>query len=195
MPHLLPVMVRERRRLFYLGGRPGVAETGADNLRRQYPQLLIRTHHGYLASDEMPDLIQQLNDYRPNVLMVGMGMPVQEKWIQRHRSQLNANVIFPVGAYMDYQANIIPTPPRWLAAACLEWMYRLLAEPRRLSYRYMVEPWWVLAGFLGYSLRHPGRLTEVSAARSLQEMMKRDKAIRGEDVLAVMAAYKKPVEL
>jgi N-acetylglucosaminyldiphosphoundecaprenol N-acetyl-beta-D-mannosaminyltransferase len=60
-----------------------------------------------------------------------------------NRDQIDANVIFPLGAFMDYLAGRIPTAPRWLARLYLEWAYRLFSEPRRLWRRYLVEPWYV----------------------------------------------------
>jgi N-acetylglucosaminyldiphosphoundecaprenol N-acetyl-beta-D-mannosaminyltransferase len=162
IPLLAPTMVRERWRLFYLGSRPGIAEAGARIMRKEYPGLQIRTHHGYVNEEETAAVLQEINDYRPHILMVGMGMPLQERWIQQHRRSISANVIFPVGAFMDYKAAVIPTPPRWLASFYLEWMCRLVTEPRRLWRRYLVEPWWVLAGLVQYSLKHRGSLIEIS---------------------------------
>jgi hypothetical protein len=131
-------------------------------MRKEYPGLQIRTHHGYVNEEETAAVLQEINDYRPHILMVGMGMPLQERWIQQHRRSISANVIFPVGAFMDYKAAVIPTPPRWLASFYLEWMCRLVTEPRRLWRRYLVEPWWVLAGLVQYSLKHRGSLIEIS---------------------------------
>lgn len=159
MPMLLPIMVQEGWRLFYLGGRPGIALTGAAVMREEYPGLQIRTHHGYIAEGEAARVIREINEYRPHILMVGMGMPLQEKWIQQYRSGIEANVILPVGAFMDYKASVIPTAPRWLASLYLEWMYRLVTEPRRLWSRYLVEPWLVIGELLLYLLKHRRGLT------------------------------------
>lgn len=161
IPLLAPTMVREGWRLFYLGSQPGIAEAGARIMRDEYPGLQIRTHHGYVNEEETAAVLQEINDYRPHILMVGMGMPLQERWIHKHRRSISANVIFPVGAFMDYKAEVIPTAPRWLASLYLEWMYRLVTEPRRLWRRYLVEPWWVLAGLATYSLTHRESLTEI----------------------------------
>ena len=69
----------------------------------------------------------------------------KEYWILDNRDQIDANVIFPVGALMDYRAGEIPTARRWLASLYLEWAYRLFSEPRRLWSRYLIEPWYVAA--------------------------------------------------
>jgi N-acetylglucosaminyldiphosphoundecaprenol N-acetyl-beta-D-mannosaminyltransferase len=144
LPLLLPEAVRQSWRIYYLGSRPGVAEKGAEKLRAQYPGLDIRTHDGYFntsgSSKENREVLDDIKDYSPHILFVGMGMPRQEIWILENRKDLAANVISPCGAHMDYVAGEIPTAPRWLALIYLEWLYRLVSEPRRLWYRYLVEP-------------------------------------------------------
>ena len=80
-------------------------------------------------------------------------MPRQEIWILENQKQIEANVIFPAGAFMDYMAGEIPTAPRWLAAIYLEWLYRLFSEPARLWRRYLVEPWFVFGQIAKYYLK------------------------------------------
>ena len=143
MPLLMAEAAKHGWRIFYVGSRPGVAELGAALARQEYPGLNIRTHHGYLDAVENKKVIAEINAYQPHILMVGMGMPRQEYWILDNRDQISANVIFPIGAFMDYSAGEIPTAPRWLASLYLEWAYRLFSEPRRLWRRYLVEPWYV----------------------------------------------------
>jgi N-acetylglucosaminyldiphosphoundecaprenol N-acetyl-beta-D-mannosaminyltransferase len=72
-----------------------------------------------------------------------MGMPRQEHWIVDHLDKLSVNVILNGGAALDYFAGVIPTPPRWAGRLGLEWLFRLMAEPRRLWFRYLVEPWFI----------------------------------------------------
>ena len=135
-------------RVFYLGSAPGVADKGATILRQQFSGLQILTRHGYFNADprskENQEIIDQIRDYKPHVLMVGMGMPRQEYWIHDNLSELCANVILPSGAAIDYIAGTIYTPPRWAGRAGLEWAFRLGTEPRRLWTRYLVEPWSLL---------------------------------------------------
>jgi N-acetylglucosaminyldiphosphoundecaprenol N-acetyl-beta-D-mannosaminyltransferase len=138
--------------VFYLGSKPGVAERSAQTLREQYPTLQIATAHGYFDSNsgsaENQDVLDTINAYQPNLLMVGMGMPRQERWVLENRKHLSANAIVPSGALMDYLAGEIPTPPRWTGRFGVEWLYRLLCEPKRLAFRYLIEPWFVLNVFL-----------------------------------------------
>jgi N-acetylglucosaminyldiphosphoundecaprenol N-acetyl-beta-D-mannosaminyltransferase len=148
MPLLLPEVVKQGWRIYSLGSKPEVAERAAAELRTQYPGLLIRSHHGYFnplrSSAENREVLNDITAYAPHILMVGMGMPRQEMWILDNREEITANVIAPNGAHMDYIAGEIPTAPRWLALIYMEWLYRLLCEPKRLWRRYLVEPLFVL---------------------------------------------------
>lgn len=134
-------------RVVYLGSKPGVAEKGAEILRAKYPNLQIATEHGYFSQSadclENKAVLEKINSYRPHILMVGMGMPRQEQWIMNNLSQIKANVILPSGACIDYVAGEVATPPRWMGKIGLEWLYRLLSEPKRLWRRYLVEPWFI----------------------------------------------------
>lgn len=141
-------------RVFYLGSKPGVAEMGARFLRTQFPSLAIMTSSGYF--DGNPDsldngnIVQRIEEFGPQLLMVGMGMPRQEHWVASNLEQISANVIFTCGAAMDYVAGVVPTSPRWIGRIGLEWLFRLSAEPRRLWGRYLLEPWYV-AGLVAKS--------------------------------------------
>jgi N-acetylglucosaminyldiphosphoundecaprenol N-acetyl-beta-D-mannosaminyltransferase len=145
---LMQCAVSENWRIFYLGSKPGVASIGAARWRSQYPGLRIRSTHGYFQGPDRTrqteEVIEQINAFKPDILMVGMGMPVQELWIQEHLSKLNASVILPVGATIDYAAAAVRTPPRWSGRMGLEWAFRLAWEPNRLWRRYLLEPVFIL---------------------------------------------------
>jgi N-acetylglucosaminyldiphosphoundecaprenol N-acetyl-beta-D-mannosaminyltransferase len=138
-------------RVAFLGWRPEVVEQARAVLTERYPALEQFYHHGYFdlspGSAEDAHVVDALNAFAPDVLLVGMGMPRQEHWILEHRPLLHARAILPAGACLDYVARVVPTPPRVLGRSGLEWLYRLIYEPRRLWRRYLVEPWFV-AGLL-----------------------------------------------
>jgi N-acetylglucosaminyldiphosphoundecaprenol N-acetyl-beta-D-mannosaminyltransferase len=135
-------------RIFYVGSKPGVAESASELLIRDFPGLSIATLHGYFDPDplktENSELMSRINDFQPQILMVGMGMPRQEHWILDNLEKIQANVILPAGACFDYVAGVVPTSPRWMGRVGLEWLFRLFNEPHRLWRRYLIEPWFIL---------------------------------------------------
>lgn len=135
-------------RVFFLGSSPGVGEKSGDRLRSSFPRLRYECRPGYfdMSSDgqENRDIVHQINQYQPNLLLVGMGMPRQEQWLLENIDKLNCNVACSVGACMDFVAGTKPVPPRQLGPYGLEWLYRLSREPVRLFRRYLVEPWSLL---------------------------------------------------
>ncbi|HEX4097244.1 MAG TPA: WecB/TagA/CpsF family glycosyltransferase [Caulobacteraceae bacterium] len=145
-------------RVFYLGGSPGVAEDAAARLRGRWPGARIAVHHGYFdrgpGAAENAAVIAEINAFAPQVLLVGMGMPVQEIWTQRHYDELDARAVLPVGAAFDYEAGVQRPAPRILGALGLEWLYRLAHDPRRLFFRYLVEPWSLIGPALGDIARY-----------------------------------------
>lgn len=131
-------------RVFFVGGAPGVGERARAAIISRWPGTMLGVHHGYFNRD--PDssdcqaVLAAIADFKPNVLFVGMGMPLQETWILDGYDQLPACVIFPIGGAFDYEAGVQQTCPRWLGRIGLEWLYRLCGNPRRLFRRYCVEP-------------------------------------------------------
>ena len=156
-PHLIAQAAKHNWRIFYLGGKPGISELGADVLRQQFPTLEIATNHGYFnpepSSPENQEILAMIRAYNPKILMVGMSMPRQEQWILDNLDSITANVILPTGAAIDYVAGVVPTPPRWAGKLGIEWLFRLIAEPKRLWQRYLIEPWFLVQWFLKDSLR------------------------------------------
>jgi N-acetylglucosaminyldiphosphoundecaprenol N-acetyl-beta-D-mannosaminyltransferase len=149
-------------RIFYLGSPVGVAERGALELRRWYPNLNIEVSAGYFddrpESDENEALIKRINRFHPDILMVGMGMPRQEFWIHQNFAKLKTHVVLASGGAIDYIAGAVPTPPRWAGRLGLEWAFRLVNEPRRLCVRYLIEPWYVFRLVLFDLIRKGGKL-------------------------------------
>jgi N-acetylglucosaminyldiphosphoundecaprenol N-acetyl-beta-D-mannosaminyltransferase len=166
---------RRRWRLFYLGSKPGVAIRGAEMLRQRFPELEIATQDGYFdarpGARENQKVVETINAFRPQVLMVGMGMPRQEHWIIENLDAISANAIFSCGATMDYLTSEIPTPPRWAGPLGAYGLVRLMNEPGRLWKRYLLEPWFVAGLFARNLLRLPRakRLRTPAARRSVQE--------------------------
>lgn len=158
LPLLATEAVRRQWRVFYLGSRPGVAEKAARTLRTQYPGLQIATHDGYFdttqSAEENQSVLAEIRDYAPDALMVGMGMPRQEIWIEENLKDIFVTAIFCCGGLMDLVAGEIPTPPRWLGSVGLEWLFRLFSQPVRTWRRYLLEPWFIFFRVIKYYLRN-----------------------------------------
>jgi N-acetylglucosaminyldiphosphoundecaprenol N-acetyl-beta-D-mannosaminyltransferase len=129
--------------VFFLGARPGVARRAAEQLRMRFPELQIAgIQHGHFdknpGSAENEAVIQAINAARPNLLIVGFGMPLQERWLLENWSRLEVNVALTVGAVFDYLSGEVQRAPAWMTDHGLEWLGRLLIEPRRLWRRYLI---------------------------------------------------------
>lgn len=133
-------------RFDYIGSTPEVVQKGLDTLRRRIPGLDIEGCDGYFDMDDSSSgskqelIIAKLEKRNADVVIVGMGMPRQEEWINAVVGRLSCRVFIPVGAYLEYQVGSLALPPRWLGQIGFEWLFRLVTAPRRLTYRYLVEP-------------------------------------------------------
>lgn len=145
---------------FLLGARPGVVEAAAGRLRARYAGLrIVGTHHGFFAKwpgqPENEAVLEQIAVSRPDILLVGMGMPRQERWIHDNRERLAATVTMTAGALFDYVSGRLRRPPSLFTETGFEWAGRLLVEPRRLWRRYLVgNPlflWRIVKQRAGYS--------------------------------------------
>ncbi|MEN3000311.1 MAG: WecB/TagA/CpsF family glycosyltransferase [Armatimonadota bacterium] len=121
-------------RLYFVGAAPGVAERAAHALRQRFPNAqIVGVHHGYFRPEEEPALLEQIRAARPDVLLVGMGMPRQEKWIARHKDALGVPVSVGVGGSFDVYAGVVKRAPRWMQRYGLEWLWRLMHDPRKIA--------------------------------------------------------------
>jgi N-acetylglucosaminyldiphosphoundecaprenol N-acetyl-beta-D-mannosaminyltransferase len=142
MPKLLEHCDRQRLSIFLLGATPEHSHAAIERLQAQYPNMAISGHHGYFDMqnpDRNNEVLKQISQAKPNILIVGMGMPMQENWIYKNRENIeNTNVIMSGGAAIDRLAGVVPDCPAFLSNIGLEWLYRLCREPKRLATRYLV---------------------------------------------------------
>ena len=139
-PRLAAMMQDEGLSLFLLGARPGVAEEVAAMLRSRFPRLrLAGVRHGYFEGDaDHADAVARINAAGADVVLVAMGAPSQELWIERHAAALEAGVAIGVGGLFDFYSGRVARAPQWMREVGLEWLYRLLQEPSRMWRRYLV---------------------------------------------------------
>src|SRR4051812_44275571 len=129
------------RSLYLLGSNPGASQEAAAALKRWYPSLDVRgTHHGYfeIGTPHSERVIEHIAEHKPDVLLVGMGTPLQEQWVDHYYERLDAHVVWTVGALFDYVSGRVPRAPHWMADHGLEWIFRLVLEPRRMWRRYLL---------------------------------------------------------
>lgn len=126
---------RERWRIFWMGGEPGVAQAAARRLQERNPGLEIATEHGFVRDDDR--LVATINAYAPHVLLVGMGTPLQERWTAANRAALQVPVVWVTGATADFVSGKVARGPQWLHDR-QEWLARLLVDPKRLWRRYLL---------------------------------------------------------
>ena len=127
--------------VYLLGSEPGVAAEAARRLSRRFPQLDVAgTHHGYFEAGSAHDarVLEDINARRPDIVLVGMGSPKQELWIERNADRLDADVLWSVGALFDYVSGRTPRAPALLSDNGLEWIFRLAVEPQRMWRRYLL---------------------------------------------------------
>lgn len=118
--------------VYLLGSKPGVADKAGDIISNKYEGIEISgTHHGYIPVDDC-EVVSEINEANPDLLLVGMGVPKQEDWILEHIESLNANVVMGVGGSFDVLSGNLPRAPRWMRDRGLEWLYRIWLEPKRL---------------------------------------------------------------
>ncbi len=129
--------------MYFLGGKPGIAEKAANYLQNRFPKLkVVGCHHGYFNKEkdsiENAAIVKEINVIRPNLLLVGFGMPRQEQWLLENWSLIDADVALGPGAMFDYLAGDLKRSPKWMTDNGLEWLGRFLIEPRRLWKRYIL---------------------------------------------------------
>jgi N-acetylglucosaminyldiphosphoundecaprenol N-acetyl-beta-D-mannosaminyltransferase len=133
-------LARQGHSLYLLGNPPGVAAQAAARLREHAPGLrVLGSHHGFFqkSGPENEAVVAEINRLEPDILMVGLGMPLEQQWIMENHGRLRARVFWEVGSAFQLWADVIPHCPRWVGSLGLNWLFRLLLEPRRLAKRYL----------------------------------------------------------
>ena len=128
--NLLPYLAASGSRLYLLGGKPGIAELAAEKLLERFPGLCIcGTCDGYFPEDGQA--VEKLRAAAAEVVCVCLGAPTQESFMQAHRSDSGARLMIGLGGTLDGIAGTVRRAPKWMQKLQLEWLYRLIREPRR----------------------------------------------------------------
>lgn len=144
LPALCKAAALRGHTVFFLGGRAGVAQRAAARLAAACPGLCVAGTYtppeGFAVDTRaMEEAVCAVNKARPDILFVGVGAPTQELWVHQMWDRLQVTVAVCCGAALDYAAGTQRRAPRWVQGVGLEWMWRLVHEPRRLWYRYLVQ--------------------------------------------------------
>jgi N-acetylglucosaminyldiphosphoundecaprenol N-acetyl-beta-D-mannosaminyltransferase len=135
-------------RHFFYGGLPGVADALASHLRKRFPDIQVAGSYSppFRPLTEAEDLgvISRIKASRADIIWVGISSPKQEQWMAEHLGKVGAPVLIGVGAAFDFLSGRKRQAPRWIQVSGLEWLFRLVTEPRRLWRRYAQYPLFVL---------------------------------------------------
>jgi N-acetylglucosaminyldiphosphoundecaprenol N-acetyl-beta-D-mannosaminyltransferase len=137
MHKLLALANEKRYRIYLLGARQEVLDTCLARIRESYPNAhIVGGRNGYFHQTDVPEVTAQINAAGPDILFIGIGSPIKEQLADQWKKQLHATVIQGVGGSFDVLAGLVPRAPLWMQRAGLEWLYRVLQEPRRMFWRY-----------------------------------------------------------
>ncbi|WP_426011635.1 WecB/TagA/CpsF family glycosyltransferase [Caulobacter sp. DWR2-3-1b2] len=130
---------REGLRFFFLGAKPGVAQTAADHLLDQYPGLqIVGIRHGYFDREDEAAICEEILAARADVVWIGLGSPIQESFALRNRARLSGVAwLRTCGGMFDHYSGKFHRAPLWMQRNGLEWLYRTFNEPLRLGRRYL----------------------------------------------------------
>lgn len=135
---------------FFLGSSEETLQKITARITREFPNIQIQTYSPPFKSEFSPEdnkaMLATINSFQPDVLMVGMTAPKQEKWAYQHFNKLQVGHICCIGAVFDFYAGTVQRAPGWMISLGMEWLYRLIKEPRRMWRRYLIGNF----KFIGY---------------------------------------------
>ena len=129
---LLSILEKTGGGLFLLGSKPGVAELAAQKMTEKHPKLYICGMNDGYFKDEAP-VIEKINAAKPDVLFVCLGAPKQELFMKNHLDELHIKLMIGLGGSLDSFAGTVKRAPKWMIRCNLEWLYRLIKEPKRFG--------------------------------------------------------------
>ena len=143
-PLLCEMAAKKGYSMFFLGAAEGVAAKAAENLKKKYNGLkIVGTYsppYGFEKDEiESEKIIDMVKEAHPDILILGLGSPKQEKFIYKYRNRLNIPISLGLGASFDFEAGNIKRAPKWMSNHGLEWLFRITQDPKRMTKRYLVD--------------------------------------------------------
>ncbi|MBP2656795.1 MAG: tagA [Firmicutes bacterium] len=136
-------------RVFMFGSQPDIVAKAKTVALARYPGLcIVGTRHGFFTTQDEPAIIQAITATKPDILLAALGVPRQEKWLARNLTKLNVPVSMGVGGTFDVMAGAVKRAPLWMQRTSLEWLFRLLCQPKR-AIRMLALPRFALKVMLG----------------------------------------------
>ena len=130
--NLLAKASTQKYRIYMLGGAPGVVDKAKEMAEVHYPGVqIVGTRHGFFTKNDEAEIVSNIKSSCPDILLVALGVPRQEKWLTEYMKQLEVPVGIGVGGTFDVMAGVVKRAPLWMQNAKLEWLYRLVSEPKR----------------------------------------------------------------
>ena len=137
---LMRLAPSKKYKLYFFGSAPGIADLAKAKAEKWYPGIdIVGTRNGYFSAEDEQSIIADIKAKRPDILLVALGVPKQEKWLYTHLDELNVPVSIGVGGSFDVMAGVMKRAPLWMQKAKLEWLYRGLKQPSRIG-RLMALP-------------------------------------------------------
>lgn len=137
LDELVKRLADKRIRIYLLGGEKDVVKNAGLFFRNKGLDV-AGSRHGFFGREEEKDIVREINSLKPDILMVGMGVPKQEKWIYGHLNELDVRLCWAVGAAFEWISGYRKRAPKWMIKLGFEWLHRLYQQPRRLWARYVL---------------------------------------------------------
>jgi len=140
IPKIIKLAAKEKKTIYLLGSKKNIIIKTKENLEKLIPDIeIVGIHDGYFSENNVHEIIEDINNKKPDILIVGMGVPRQELWIDEYKNQLNSvKLCVAGGAIIDFISGEIARAPKWIRYINMEWAYRLYLEPSRMWKRYII---------------------------------------------------------
>ena len=129
---LMKIAPSKGYKFFLFGSAPTIADKAKLKAEELYPNIkIVGTRNGYFTAADEPEIIAQIKNSKPDILLAALGVPKQEKWLAAHKDELNVPVNIGVGGTFDVMAGVVKRAPKWMQRAKLEWLFRAMLQPSR----------------------------------------------------------------
>lgn len=144
LPDLIQLANEKNFSVFLLGASPGVGEQLKNKIESEFPNCVVKGIYvppfmPVFSDEENKKMLEAVNQSGADILLVSLTAPKQDIWIAEHKHLLQVPLSIGIGGAFEVMAGLVPRAPKWMHAAGLEWLYRLIQEPKRMYRRYLIE--------------------------------------------------------